>query len=421
MTDEALRPHRLHWWALALLVISVCINYIDRGNLSVAATSISKDLNLNPAQLGRLLEAMFWTYALCQPIAGKLIERWNVNWVFAIGFFAWSLATALTGFVNTVGAIFVLRLILGAGESIAYPSYSQIIATTFPERLRGTANALIDAGSKLGPALGVYIGVRIVAAEGWHFMFIAIGGISLLWLVPWAIIVPKLRARASVPRAVWVPSYAQLLRNRRVWGTILGLFGANYMWYFFLNWLPYYFETERHYTKGQLALVASLPFWTVALSSLLLGIFADLIIRKGKQAGRVRQIFIAIGLLGCCALAFPAVLVKEAWLATTLLTLAAFSMAGFSSNHWALTQTLSGPVAAGKWTGLENCVGNLAGVVASRVTGDLVAATHSFVPAFATACGMTLVGVAGFFLVVGKPDPVQWHEPSRDLQPASPF
>jgi len=93
---------------------------------------------------------------------------------------------------NSFAAILCLRLLLGAGESVAYPAYSKIIANTFPERLRGTANALIDAGSKMGPALGVLAGVKMVGWLSWRGMFVAIGGCSLLWLIPWSFVAAKI-------------------------------------------------------------------------------------------------------------------------------------------------------------------------------------------------------------------------------------
>jgi len=139
------KPRTLHWFALALLVISVCINYADRGNLGVAARSIEGELHFSPDALGTLLGSFFITYSVCQLVAGKVIDTWNVNWVYAVGFLLWSAATGLTGLVSTFPAILCLRLALGAGESVAYPAYSKILATVFPERLRGTANALIDA------------------------------------------------------------------------------------------------------------------------------------------------------------------------------------------------------------------------------------------------------------------------------------
>ncbi|MGH9663821.1 MAG: MFS transporter, partial [Bryobacteraceae bacterium] len=176
---------RAQWIALALLVLSICINYMDRGNLSVAAHDLSLDLRLDPVYTGFLLSAFFWSYASFQVVSGWLIDRYNVNWVYAAGFFLWSLATVLSGLAGTFVELFALRLLLGMSESVAYPSYSKIIAAGFPEKQRGMANALIDAGSKVGPAIGMIAGGLILAKFGWRVMFVVIGSVSMLWLVPW--------------------------------------------------------------------------------------------------------------------------------------------------------------------------------------------------------------------------------------------
>lgn len=405
------KPDGLQWLALSLLVVSVAINYADRGNLGVAASQMQRELGLNPSNIGWLSSGFFWTYALFQMVAGKLIDRWNVNWVYAVGFLVWSAATGITGLVSSVGVIFLLRLLLGAGESIAYPAYSKIIATSFPEQLRGTANALIDAGSKVGPAIGVLVGVEMMKAFSWRGMFIVIGACSLLWLVPWCFTAARLPARAVEKASAWSPSYAEVIGKRRVWGTCVGLFCGNYMWYFYLTWLPYYFERERHYQKNELAVMASLPFWAVACASMFFGLFADWFIRKGYDAGRVRQTFVCLGLLGCCGFVLPAVLVKQEFLSNLLLGLASVSLGAWSSNHWALTQRLAGSTAAGKWTAFQNCLGNFAGVVGAWVTGMVLTATHSFFDAFAIACAVLVVGVAGYWFVIGWPHPEIWKPP----------
>ncbi len=201
------------------------------------------------------------------------------------------------------------------------------------------------------------------------------------------------------------------MNRRSVWATVLGLFGGNYAWYFYLTWLPYYFETERHYTKGRLAILASLPFWAVAIASMLFGMLADALIRRGHHPGRVRQTIVCSGLVGCCGFMLPAVAVKNDALSNVLLLLASVAMGGFSSNHWAFTQFLSGSRAAGKWTGFENCLGNFAGVVAPWVTGWILGRTHSFFAAFAVACVVLLAGAFGYSKVVGTPHEENWSQP----------
>ena len=137
------------WAVLGLLVLSIFINYIDRSNLSIAvALPPPKGLSLDPARQGYLLSAFFATYALFQllGVVGFVLDRLDVSWVYAIAFFVWSAATAATGLATGFAVLFALRLLLGMGESAAYPCYSKTFATHFPEHHRGLANGLVDAG-----------------------------------------------------------------------------------------------------------------------------------------------------------------------------------------------------------------------------------------------------------------------------------
>src|SRR3954471_3658977 len=177
----------LQWRILVLLFLSSFLNYVDRSNLSVGAVDIQRELGFSHYQLGLLLSAFFLTYATCQlfMIAGWFVDRFDVRWVFAIGFFIWSSATAVTGIVHSFAVIYAMRLLLGMGESISFPSYSRILATQYPEHHRGLANAIVDAGTKTGPALGTLAGGLLMARFGWRVFFIALGAVSVLWLIPW--------------------------------------------------------------------------------------------------------------------------------------------------------------------------------------------------------------------------------------------
>jgi MFS transporter, ACS family, D-galactonate transporter len=223
------------WRLLALLVLSVFINYIDRSNLSIAAPLLERELSLTPSQLGALLGSFFWTYALLQlfGIAGWLADRFHTGWVFAGGFIVWTAATAGTGLVSGFGALFLMRLLLGAGESVAYPCYSRFLASEVPQHHRGLANALIDAGSKLGPALGTFLGALMIAQLGWRMFFVVLGAGGLLWLVPWLRYMP--RAQPPSADAKNAPSVLAMLKQRSAWGTFLGHFCGNYYWFFLLT------------------------------------------------------------------------------------------------------------------------------------------------------------------------------------------
>ena len=131
-----------HWVIVGLLLLSVCINYIDRGSLSVAAPILSKEFSLSPHELGYLLSAFFWSYTLCQLVVGLLVDRYDVKWVYASGFLLWSLAMAATGLVNSFTGLFAARLLLGIGESVFLPSVSKIMVRLFPAERRGLPNEI---------------------------------------------------------------------------------------------------------------------------------------------------------------------------------------------------------------------------------------------------------------------------------------
>jgi len=128
---------------LTLLVASVFINYVDRGNLSIAAPLLKNELGISASQLGILLSSFFWTYTVLLFVCGWFVDRFDVNRVLALGFLVWSLATAATGLVSGFTMLLTMRLVLGMGESVAFPCYSKLLAQHLPEHARGFANGAI--------------------------------------------------------------------------------------------------------------------------------------------------------------------------------------------------------------------------------------------------------------------------------------
>jgi len=408
----------MHKLTLLLLVSSVMVLYIDRGSLSIAAPVLSSELALSPTQLGILFSSFFWSYAPFGILSGWLVDRYRINWVFGFAYFIWSVATLGTGFASSMSSLIFLRLLLGAGESASYPSYSRIIERDFPADRRGLPNALVDAGAKIGPALGILFGGPLVAHYGWRALFFILGSGSLVWLIPWtfsALRDSEKNTASCALRATGRFGVLDILKQRDAWGTFIGNFCCNYAYYFLLTWLPIYLVTERHLSMEMMGIVGSIPFWGSAASSVVAGWASDRWIAKGASATRVRKTFVVTG-LAAASLILPAGMTPNLTVSIGLLVIVYLAFGLFSSNHWAITQTLAGREASGKWTGLQNAIANLGGVIAPFLTGLILSKTGSFFLAFLSSALVVLIGAACYLFVVGEVQQVLWAPPLRSVE-----
>ena len=395
---------------LSLLALSVFINYIDRANLSIAAPLLKDELGLSPWQLGVLFGSFFWTYDAFQIPSGWLIDRFDVSWVLALGFFIWSCATAATGVMHSFALLLIARLVLGTGEAAAYPSYAKILARDFSGRHRGLGNGAIAAGQLCGPAFGTFAGGILIARFGWRPVFIVLGLVSLVWLIPW------LRWRPRVPSSAEVTSRASgspiraILRQRSLWGACLTHFCCNYLVYFLLLWLPYYLVRERGFSMQGMAKIGGVAFLCAAISAVISGWVSDRWITAGPSASSLRKSILVVGLSGAglslllCVIAAPVL--------SIILLFGASTLYGILNPHlFAGAQTLAGPRVAGQWMGVQNFAGNLAGIVMPLLTGFLVDRTGNFFWPFAVVGGFAVIGSLSWIFVVGPIEPVIWPAP----------
>src|SRR6266700_6276493 len=342
-----------------LLVLSVLINYIDRCNLSIAAPILKEEVGLSASQLSILFSAFFWTYTIMQFVCGWFIDRFDVNRVLALGFLLWSLATTATGVVHGFAILLAMRLLLGIGESVAFPCYSKILAQNLPEHRRGFANGAIIAGMKCGPVVGTLGAGVLMANYGWRPIFIGIGLISLVWLPAWVKWMP--RTTGSAHSGV-CPRVIDILRQRSFWATAAGGFCLAYPLYFMITWLPFYLVHEQHLSLRDMVNNAELYYTCDAAAAFATGWITDFCIQRGSAASMVRKLAMglgwtmaAVGFLGCSSAGPHSYL---GWLIVT-----GVGCGIGNSGIWAFTQTLAGPHAVGRWTGLQNSFANLAGVV----------------------------------------------------------
>lgn len=392
---------------LILIGLSVLINYIDRSNLSIAAPLIKDELNISGSQLGTLLAGFFYTYALLQIPAGWLVDHFDVKWVFALGFFIWSVSTAATGLLHGFVALLIARIVLGVGESVAFPAYGKIVGTYFPESRRGFANSVIIGGLALGPALGMLIGGNVVGRFGWRPFFLVLGLAALLWLPPWWAWMPR-SAALQPQKSESKLGVLDILRRRSAWGTCVCQFSFNYASYFLVTWLPFYLTRERHLSMSEMARVGGFIYLLFAASATVFGKLSDRWVRAGNSPTTVRKSLATCGNIGMGIFLAISGIAPD-WLFLWTLTIAGIFMGMSSCNIWAMTQTLAGREMVGRWTGVQNFVGNFAGAVAPWLTGFLLDRTGHFYWAFLITTAVVWAGALSWIFIVGPIKPVEWH------------
>ncbi len=185
MKELTLQPTRKRYTILAAIFVNVVINYMDRSNISVAATMITADLKLTPVQLGYIFSAFGWTYAILQIPGGIMTDRYGARLVYAFSLIMWSVITIAQGFATGFMVLFVLRMLIGVFEAPSYPANNRIVTSWFPDKERATAIAIYTSGQFVGLAFLVPALTALQYYTGWQGLFIITGMIGIVWGIVW--------------------------------------------------------------------------------------------------------------------------------------------------------------------------------------------------------------------------------------------
>ena len=183
LTEE--KPTRVRYLVLALIFINIVINYMDRSNISVAASHMSKDLKLSTVQMGLIFSAFGWVYAALQIPSGYLVDRFKPRVVYACSLFIWSLATLLQSIVGGFGSLLGLRLSIGCFEAPVMPASNKVASSWFPTNERASAIAIYSSAQFVGLAFVSPLLFILEDKFGWKFLFILTGLVGIAWSIVW--------------------------------------------------------------------------------------------------------------------------------------------------------------------------------------------------------------------------------------------
>jgi MFS family permease len=383
---------------VVLLGVAVFLNYVDRGAIGIAAPLMTTELKLDPEAFGLVLSAFFWVYAPVQLFVGWLCDRFSVYRLMAAGVLLWAAATFATGFVGGFASLMVLRVLLGVGETIAFPGASKIITRHVPPGRRGMANAALSLGIALGPAAGTLAGGLILASLGWRAIFIAFGIVTLLWIAPWFRATAKIE-RSEVPERETVP-VAALIERWPLWSMSIAHIASNYVFYFLLGWLPLFLIKSRGLAITEMTFLATLGYAAQAVAALGFGVLSDSWTRAGRPEALMRRWMMVGGQLVAGMAVLGIAFATTSLELGVLLCLAGIATGALSLNTYAVAQMFAGPRAAGTWVGIQNAIGNTSGIFGPIVTGIIVKEL-GYTTAFAVTAAVAIAGA--LWWIVGVP------------------
>lgn len=415
----------MRWWVAAMMWAAIAINYIDRTVLSAAAPHIQGEFGLSPIEMGVVMSAFFWSYALLQLPAGYLADRFGQKKTLGLAVVWWSLATAVTGVATGFKSLVGLRIALGVGEAAAYPSNAGIAAKWFPRSERATVAGIFDSGSKFGGALALPLIVWMIARFGWKETFAIVGALGVVWGVAWWwMFRDNPREHPRVNRAelahisdgqvplgaedkVMPMKWYELFKHRNIWAMCIGFFMINYNSYFFITWLPTYLVKERHMGLLEMGFMASLPLAVAMLVEVFAGWLSDRVYKSGKLSlTAIRKTFLVVGLVMASSIGFAA-FAESPLTAIILLCIAKSGTTVAASQVWALPGDVAPRNMTSMVAGVQNSISNLGGVVGPIVTGAIVGATGSFVYALVFSAALIVVAILNYLFLLGKVERIE--------------
>lgn len=415
------------WLVVGMVACATVINYVDRNALAVMWPGMSEELGLDKEDYALILSFFMVSYALGQSVFGKLFDALGTRFGFLLSIAVWSLSIALHALARSAVSLCALRFTLGFGEAGNWPGATKANAEWFPIKERALAQGIFNAGASIGAVISAPLIALLYLWVGWQATFVLIGGLGLLWMLPWAIlyksgpdthpwvsaderryILSGQKTAAAGDGGGFAPGWLEMLRYRESWSVVLSRFFLDPVWWLFVSWLPLYLSEQFGFDVKQIGMFAWVPYVGAAIGSVFGGWLSGHLLRRGWSLDAARKSTIALGAL----LMLPALLLTAA-AATPLLAvlLIAVILFGFQVAIGNI-QTLPSDFYSGRSVGSLAGLGGTAAVVGVLITIWLVPiiTRDSYVPFFILGAALVPLAILPIFTLAKRVGPVERHE-----------
>jgi ACS family hexuronate transporter-like MFS transporter len=410
------------WWVCGLLLLATMINYMDRLVLNQTADRLMEDLSFNKAGYGQLEGFFGISFAFGALLLGFVVDRLGPRLVYPLVVLLWSLAGFATGFVRTFEELLVCRIALAFFEAANWSCALKTTQSILRQEDRAMGNGILQSGA----AVGAIITPLLVGGftswgihNGWRPAFCFVGGLGLLWVVLWLVMVRPgdlVLAPASNQPSDGKAGAAILavFRDRRFWVLVFTVIAINLTWHFFRAWMPLFLQFKHGFGNWDKQLFASAYYVATDIGSLAAGFVALRLARRGMPVHRSRMLVFA----GCALLtllSIPVAFLDRGPLLLALLLVLGFAALGLFPNYYSFTQELTSRH-QGKVTGILGFACWLGMAPMQFSVGAYVEATESYTEAVALAGLPPLLALIVLALFWGK---AVAAKPAGDAAPAA--
>jgi MFS family permease len=405
------------WWFVSLILLGAVVNYLDRSNLSIANPLIAKEYGLNPLQMGLLMSAFLWPYALANLPAGWLVDKFGPKKMFGWACGLWSAITIVTAFSTSYSFFYSLRMLLGISESPFFPAGVKAIDKWFTKEDRGTPIAVINTGSQISNGIAPPLLTALMLAYSWKVMFIIIGVAGLIVLALWLMsyhdpetesdVVVKAESdiqNSQVTEDKAKVGWGDLFKYKSTWYMIIGNFGLIYTMWVYLTWLPGYLVTGRGLSILKTGWIASIPFLVGIIGVPLGGIISDYFIKnKGYVPIKARKIPLVCGACVAAVAVIPVPYVSDIHTCIALLSLGYFAASVPTGVMWTLATDVAPKNMVASLGAIQNFGGFIGAACAPIITGAIVQTTGSFEYAFLVGALFLIISAISYGVFLQKP------------------
>ncbi|ALM89225.1 MULTISPECIES: MFS transporter [Alteromonas] len=427
----------LRWWVIALIALATVINYIDRQALSVLWPDIVEELFPDESALERkqiyanISIVFVFAYAFGQAIFGKIFDWVGTRLGFVLSIGVWSLATIAHAFAQGLLTFSIFRAILGVAEAGNWPGAAKGNAEWFPTKERALAQGIFNSGAAIGGIIAIPLIAFLTVYFSWQMLFVVVGAVGLLWLIPWLILV-----KAPPGAHPWItdeereyiltgqrqttmsadlveteveeynPSTGELLKRKQSWGVIIASAAIDPIWWLFVFWIPIYLNEVYSMDVKSIGIYGWVPYVGAMFGAWFGGLLAQNRLKAGWDTDKTRKLTITLG----CLIMLPSLLaMSQPGSPTMAVIIMAVILFGFQTaigNVQTLPSDLLGKKAVGTLAGFSGMAAKL-GAVGLTALVPYLTADGNYAPAFIIGATLAIVAMAAVWVLIPKIEPLK--------------